>query len=57
MKKPAPAREISLAHRRGHLKQSMMKLLRAGIEAGLPRALPVQKSRTFRVIELSGRFK
>lgn len=55
--RPAPAREVSLAHRRGHLKQSMMRLLKQSIESGLPAHLPREKSRAFRVIELAGYFK
>jgi LysR family hydrogen peroxide-inducible transcriptional activator len=55
--KPAPAREVSLVHRRGHLKQSMMRLLREGIESSLPKTLPREKSKAFRVIELVGFFK
>jgi LysR family hydrogen peroxide-inducible transcriptional activator len=55
--KPTPAREVSLVHRRGHLKQSMMKLLRAEIEGSLPKNLPRAKSAAIRIIELSGHFK
>ena len=55
--RPAPAREVSLVHRRGHLKQSMMKLLRATVESGLPKGLPLEKSAAFRVVELVGHFK
>jgi LysR family transcriptional regulator, hydrogen peroxide-inducible genes activator len=55
--RPAPAREVSLVHRRGHLKQSMLKLLRVSIESGLPRELPREKSRDFRVVELVGHFR
>ena len=55
--RPAPAREVSLVHRRGHLKHSMMKLLRASIESGLPKGLPREKSRLFRVVELVGYFR
>jgi len=55
--RPTPAREVSLVHRRGHLKQSMMRLLREEIESSLPRTLPRQKSKAFRVIELVGYFR
>jgi len=55
--KPVPTREVSLVHRRGHLKQTMMKLLRSSIEGSLPKNLPRTKSATMRVIELSGHFK
>jgi LysR family hydrogen peroxide-inducible transcriptional activator len=55
--RPTPAREVSLVHRRGHLKQSMMRLLRGGIESALPKTLPREKSRVFRVIELVGYFR
>ncbi len=41
--KPAPAREVGLVHRRGHLKRSMMKLLRSSIESSLPKDLPRAK--------------
>jgi LysR family hydrogen peroxide-inducible transcriptional activator len=55
--RPTPAREVSLVHRRGHLKQSMMRLLRGGIESALPKTLPREKARVFRVIELVGYFR
>jgi LysR family hydrogen peroxide-inducible transcriptional activator len=54
---PTPAREVSVVHRRGHLKQSMMKLLRTTIESGLPKDLPRQKPASFRILELAGYFK
>ncbi|HEX4998658.1 MAG TPA: hydrogen peroxide-inducible genes activator [Terriglobia bacterium] len=57
LERPSPAREVSLVHRRGHLKQSMMKLLRSSVEAHLPKGLPREKSRSFRVVELVGQFK
>jgi DNA-binding transcriptional LysR family regulator len=57
IRKPSPARQVGLAHRRGHLKQSMLKLLRAAIEAALPADLPRAKARTLRVVELAGHFK
>jgi len=55
--RPAPAREVSLVHRRGHLKQSMLRLLKVSVEAALPRDLPREKSRSFRVVELVGHFR
>lgn len=55
--RPAPAREVSLVHRRGHLKQSMLKLLKVSIEGGLHRELPREKSKAFRVVELVGHFR
>ena len=55
--RPTPAREVSLVHRRGHLKQSMMRLLREGIESSLPKTLPREKARGFRVIDLVGYFR
>ena len=55
--RPAPAREVSLIHRRGHLKQSMLRLLRQSVESGLPRDLPRERSRSFRVVELVGYFR
>ena len=55
--RPAPAREVSLVHRRGHLKQSMLRLLKVSIEGGLHRELPREKSKSFRVVELVGHFR
>lgn len=55
--RPAPAREVSLVHRRGHLKQSMLKLLKESIESQLPKGLPRTKARSFRVVELVGYFR
>ena len=55
--RPAPAREVSLIHRRGHLKQSMMRLLRQSLESGLPPDLPRERSKAFRVVELVGYFR
>jgi LysR family hydrogen peroxide-inducible transcriptional activator len=55
--RPAPAREVSLVHRRGHLKQSMLRLLKVSIEGGLPRELPREKAKVFRVVELVGHFR
>lgn len=52
--RPSPAREISLAFRRGHLKQSLLKQLQATVEQTLPRTLPREKSKAFRVLSLAG---
>jgi DNA-binding transcriptional LysR family regulator len=57
MAKPVPVREISMVHRRGHLKQKMMQLLRTRIEANLPKTLPRERSRSFRIIDLVSVFR
>jgi LysR family hydrogen peroxide-inducible transcriptional activator len=55
--RPAPAREISLVHRRGHLKQGILKALKLAVDASVPAALAREKSKAFRVLGLSGEFQ
>lgn len=55
--RPTPAREISMVHRRGHLKQTMIRLLKERIGSSLPKGLPREKSRALRVLGLEGSFK
>ena len=57
LSKPVPAREISVAHRRGHLKQMMMQRLKARIEANLPAQLPRVRSKGLRIVDLVGVFR
>lgn len=47
---PQPTREVSLVHRRGHLKQSLLRTLRDAIRAHAPRGLPRERAKSFRVI-------
>lgn len=54
--KPAPAREISLVYRRGHLKQGILKALRLTLESSLPKDVIREKSKSFRVIGLENQF-
>ena len=54
---PVPAREISLVHRRGHLKRGIERALRQTIEDSLPKNLPRKKSRSLNVLSLMGQFK
>jgi DNA-binding transcriptional LysR family regulator len=55
--RPAPAREISLVFRRGHLKQGLISSLRTVLDLAIPKSLPREKSKSFRVISLDGQFK
>lgn len=54
---PAPAREVSLVHRRGSLKQRIVEALRATIDQEVPSSLPRRKSRRIRVLSLMGQFR
>lgn len=54
---PTPAREVSLVHRRGHLKQGIIRALKATIDACVPEKLPRTKSSKMRVMSLMGQFK
>ena len=57
IRRPTPAREVSLVHRRGHLKKAVMRVLRSTIESRLPDTLPRTRSRSFNVLSLQGQFK
>jgi LysR family hydrogen peroxide-inducible transcriptional activator len=54
---PAPAREVSLVHRRGHLKQGIERALKATIDAHLPNVLARRQSSQFKVLSLMGQFR
>ena len=54
---PSPAREVSLIHRRGYLKQGIVRALKASIDANVPASLPRQQSRSIKVLSLMGQFK
>ena len=55
--RPSPAREVSLVHRRGHLKQAILKAMKLVVDGSLPKSLPREKSKAFRVIGLEGQFQ
>jgi LysR family hydrogen peroxide-inducible transcriptional activator len=54
---PVPAREVSLVHRRGHLKRGIERALRETIEECLPPNLQRKKSPRLNVLSLMGQFK
>jgi len=54
---PAPAREVSLIHRRGFLKQQIVDALRETIDHEVPAVLPRKKSKAIRVLSLMGQFR
>ena len=54
---PTPAREVSLVHRRGFLKQRIVRALKAAIDSRVPSSLPRAKSREIRVLSLMGQFR
>lgn len=54
---PMPAREVSLVHRRGHLKRGIERALRTTIDACLPPGLVRRRSKALNVLSLMGQFK
>jgi len=54
---PVPAREVSLVHRRGHLKRGIERALRNTIDACLPPDLIRTKNKKLNVLSLMGQFK
>lgn len=54
---PVPAREISLVHRRGHLKQGIERILKSAIDAHVPASLPRRKTAALRLLSLMGQFR
>jgi len=54
---PLPAREVSLVHRRGHLKRGLERALRETIDACLPAGLVRRKNKGLNVLSLMGQFK
>lgn len=57
IRKPTPAREVSLVHRRGPLKKAVMAVLKSTIEANLPDSLPRIQPAAFNLLGLLGQFK
>lgn len=55
--RPAPAREISLIYRRGHLKAGILKALKSTIEQVIPRHVSREKSKAFQTLGLEDRFQ
>jgi hypothetical protein len=54
---PSPSREVSLVHRRGHLRQRIVGALGASIGRRLPDDLPRARSKRLRVLSLMGQFR
>ncbi len=54
---PAPAREVSLVHRRGDLKRGIERALKTTIDAHLPAVLARRRSGEFHVLSLMGQFR
>lgn len=51
--RPTPAREISLVHRRGHLKQGILKVLKQSIDENMPDQLPRSRGNSLRILGAS----
>jgi LysR family hydrogen peroxide-inducible transcriptional activator len=54
---PVPAREVSLVHRRGHLKRGIGQALRNAIDDRLPKGLLRRKGQGIHVLSLMGQFR